>query len=149
MRGNSVIHLHPVVQGQHVTAFVVCNRCLPVRQSAGHLLQRQRGPVGGTVTLPLRLYWSPPGRVFDLDDPLMLRSMHQVVLGEAIRAEELTGYLNRDMLLGSNRIGRDGTRWLVHGMGVLILFPSQETPASSSKSIGCRRSRNSALAMIA
>lgn len=58
-----------------------------------------RGPAGGAVTLPLRLYWSPPGRVFDLDDPFMLRSMYQVVLGEAIHAEELTGYLNRDRLL--------------------------------------------------
>ena len=58
-----------------------------------------RGPASGPVVLPLRLYWSPAGRVFDLDDPFMLRSMYQVVLGEAIRAEELTGYLNRDMLL--------------------------------------------------
>lgn len=58
-----------------------------------------RGPAGGAVTLPLRLYWSPAGRVFDLDDPFALRSMYQVVLGEAIRAGELTGYLNRDTLL--------------------------------------------------
>lgn len=58
-----------------------------------------RGPASGMVTLPLRLYWSPPGRVFDLDDPFMLRSMYQVVLGEAIRSEELTGYLNRDRLV--------------------------------------------------
>ena len=58
-----------------------------------------RGPAGGQVTLPLRLFWSPPGRVFDLDDPFMVRSMYQVVLGEAVRAEELTGYLNGDKLL--------------------------------------------------
>jgi hypothetical protein len=58
-----------------------------------------RGPASGPVTLPLRLYWSPAGRVFDLDDPFMLRSMYQVVLGEAVHAEELTGYLNRDLLL--------------------------------------------------
>jgi hypothetical protein len=58
-----------------------------------------RGPVGGTVTLPLRLFWSPPGRAFDLDDPFMLRSVYQIVLGEAIRAEELTTYLNRDTLV--------------------------------------------------
>jgi hypothetical protein len=58
-----------------------------------------RGPASGEVMLPLRLFWSPPGRVFDLDDPFMLRSMYQVVLGEAIRAEELTGYLNGDLLL--------------------------------------------------
>jgi hypothetical protein len=58
-----------------------------------------RGPASGTLTLPLRLHWSPPGRVFNLDDPFTLRSMYQVVLGEAIRAEELTSYLNRDRLL--------------------------------------------------
>ena len=58
-----------------------------------------RGPAGGMLVLPLRLYWSPPGRVFDLDDPFMLRSVYQVVLGEAIRAGELTGNLNRDKLV--------------------------------------------------
>jgi hypothetical protein len=58
-----------------------------------------RGPASGSVTLPLRLYWSPAGRVFDLDDSFMLRSMYQVVLGEAIHAQELTDYLNRDTLL--------------------------------------------------
>ena len=58
-----------------------------------------RGPAGGSVTLPLRLYWSPADRVFDLDDPFTLRSMYQVVLGEAIHAEELTGYLNHDTLV--------------------------------------------------
>lgn len=60
-----------------------------------------RGPASGAVTLPLRLYWSPAGRVFDLDDPVALRSMYQVVLGEAIHAEELTEYLNRDTLLAA------------------------------------------------
>ncbi|MGH3220516.1 MAG: hypothetical protein ACRDPY_17750 [Streptosporangiaceae bacterium] len=58
-----------------------------------------RGPAHGTVMLPLRLYWSPPGRVFDLDQPFMLQAMYQIVLGEAIRPEELTSYLNADMLV--------------------------------------------------
>jgi DNA invertase Pin-like site-specific DNA recombinase len=58
-----------------------------------------RGPAGGTVTLPLRLYWSPPGRVFDLDDAFMLRSLYQTVLGEAARPEDLTSYLDRDTLI--------------------------------------------------
>ena len=57
------------------------------------------GPASGAAVLPLRLYWSPAGRVFDLDDPFTLRSMYQVVLGEAIHAEELTGYLNHATLL--------------------------------------------------
>jgi DNA invertase Pin-like site-specific DNA recombinase len=60
-----------------------------------------RGPAHGTVTLPLRLYWSPPGRVFDLDDPFTLRSMYQVVLGEAARPEDLTSYLDRDTLVAA------------------------------------------------
>jgi len=58
-----------------------------------------RGPSRGTVTLPLRLYWSPPGRVFDLDDPDMLQAMYEFVLGEAIRQEELAAYLNGDRLV--------------------------------------------------
>jgi hypothetical protein len=57
-----------------------------------------RGPAHGTVELPLRLFWSSPDRSFDLDDPDMLRSMYETVLGEAIRAEELTTYLNSDKL---------------------------------------------------
>jgi DNA invertase Pin-like site-specific DNA recombinase len=57
------------------------------------------GPASGTVTLPLRLYWSPPGRVFDLDDAFMLRSLYQTVLGEAARPEDLTSYLDRDTLI--------------------------------------------------
>jgi len=58
-----------------------------------------RGPAHGPVTLPLRLYWSPPGRVFDLDDPYLLRSMYQTVLGEAARPEDLTSHLDRDTLI--------------------------------------------------
>jgi DNA invertase Pin-like site-specific DNA recombinase len=58
-----------------------------------------RGPARGTITLPLRLYWSPPGRVFDLDDPYQLRSMYQTVLGEAARPEDLTSHLDRDTLI--------------------------------------------------
>jgi hypothetical protein len=40
------------------------------------------GAVHGTVVLPLRLYWSPAGRAFDLDDPYMLRTVYEVVLQE-------------------------------------------------------------------
>jgi hypothetical protein len=58
-----------------------------------------RGPARGPVTLPLRLYWSPPGRVFDLDDPYQLRSMYQTVLGEAARPEDLTSHLDRGTLI--------------------------------------------------
>jgi len=57
-----------------------------------------RGPARGTVVLPLRLYWSPPGRVFDLGKPHSLQAMYQFVLGEADNAEDLTAYLNADLL---------------------------------------------------
>jgi hypothetical protein len=58
-----------------------------------------RGPVRGEVTLPLRLFWSPPGRVFDLDDPDMLRAMYEIVLGQAICEEELAEHLNGECLV--------------------------------------------------
>lgn len=58
-----------------------------------------RGPVRGTVTLPLRLFWSSPDRDWNLDDPDMLRSMYQKVLREAVRADELTTYLNGGKLV--------------------------------------------------
>ena len=57
-----------------------------------------RGPAGGTVVLPLRLYWSPPGRVFDLAKPHSLQAMYQFVLGEADNADDLTAYLNAGLL---------------------------------------------------
>lgn len=58
-----------------------------------------RGPAEGTVELPLRLFWSATDRTFDLSDPRILRSMYQKVLREAIRADELTAYLNGGRLI--------------------------------------------------
>ena len=58
-----------------------------------------RGPVRGTVELPLRLFWSSPDRTFDLDKPFMRRWFYQTVLREASRPEDLTGYLDRDLLI--------------------------------------------------
>jgi hypothetical protein len=60
-----------------------------------------RGPAGGTVELPLRLFWSSPDRTFDLDSPTILRWMYETVLREAVRAEELTGFLNGDTLVAT------------------------------------------------
>jgi hypothetical protein len=57
-----------------------------------------QGPVSGTVTLPLRLFWSPAGRVWNLDSPEMLQAMYERVLGQAIRQEELAAYMNGEML---------------------------------------------------
>ena len=58
-----------------------------------------QGPTGGTVELPLRLFWSAPDRTFDLSDPDMLRSMYEKVLREAIRPGELTRFLNGGTLV--------------------------------------------------
>jgi hypothetical protein len=59
-----------------------------------------RGPAHGTVTLPLRLFWSPPGRVWNLDNPGSAQAMYEHVLGQAIREEELATWLNGEMLAG-------------------------------------------------
>jgi hypothetical protein len=58
-----------------------------------------RGPSRGTVELPLRLYWSGPSPVFDLDVPYLRRWLYQIVLREANRPEDLTSYLDRDTLI--------------------------------------------------
>jgi hypothetical protein len=80
-------------------------------------LAELQGPSGGTVELPLRLFWSAADRRFDLSDPDMLRSMYEKVLREAIRTEDLTRFLNggtlrdvwRDLFLPpgcATRLGR-------------------------------------------
>jgi hypothetical protein len=58
-----------------------------------------RGPAEGVAELPLRLFWSAADRTFDLGDTDMLRSMYEKVLRAAIRADELTTYLNAGRLI--------------------------------------------------
>ncbi len=58
-----------------------------------------RGPSRGTVVLPLRLYWSGPSPDFDLQAPHLRRWLYEIVLREASRPEDLTGYLDRDTLI--------------------------------------------------
>jgi hypothetical protein len=58
-----------------------------------------RGPVHGAVTLPLWLYWSGPSPAFDLDAPFMRRWLYEIVLREAASPQDLTTYLNADMLI--------------------------------------------------
>jgi hypothetical protein len=58
-----------------------------------------RGPAEGTVELPLRLYWSGPSPAFDLAKPFMRRWLYEIVLREAGRPEDLTSYLDRDILI--------------------------------------------------
>lgn len=57
-----------------------------------------RGPVQGTVELPIWLFWSSADHTFDLSKPFMLRSMYETVLREAARPEDLTTYLNGETL---------------------------------------------------
>lgn len=58
-----------------------------------------RGPVEGTVELPVWLFWSGPDHTFDLGKPFMLRSVYETVLREASRPEDLTSYVNGDTLV--------------------------------------------------
>ncbi len=58
-----------------------------------------RGPTEGTVELPLWLFWSAPGHVFDLGDQDMRLWFYQTVLREASRPGDLTTYLDGDMLI--------------------------------------------------
>ncbi|HTR90872.1 MAG TPA: recombinase family protein [Trebonia sp.] len=53
-----------------------------------------RGPVEGSVELPLRLFWSLPDHRFELSDPDTRLWYYQTVLREASRAEDLTDYLD-------------------------------------------------------
>jgi prevent-host-death family protein len=57
------------------------------------------GPDHGVVELPLRLFWSAPDRTFDLDEPSMLRALYETVLREASRPQDLTTYLNGEILV--------------------------------------------------
>jgi hypothetical protein len=65
---------------------------------AAHLTDLH-GPTEGTVKLPLWLFWSSPGHVFDLSDRDMRLWMYQTVLREAGRPEDLTEYLDGDTLI--------------------------------------------------
>jgi hypothetical protein len=58
-----------------------------------------RGPIKGTVELPLWLFWSCPGHTFDLGDRDMRRWLYETVLREASRPEDLTAYLDGDTLM--------------------------------------------------
>ncbi len=60
-----------------------------------------QGPDRGVVELPLRLFWSAPGHAFDMDQPSMRQAMYEAVLREASRPEDLTSYLNGDLLVAT------------------------------------------------
>jgi hypothetical protein len=63
------------------------------------VLASLRGPMQGTVELPLWLYWSGPSPAFDLGKPFMRRWLYEIVLREASQAEDLTSYLAAGTLI--------------------------------------------------
>lgn len=58
-----------------------------------------RGPVTGTVELPLRLFWSGTSRTFDVGDPGTRQWLYETVLQEASRPEDLTDFLDGETLV--------------------------------------------------
>jgi hypothetical protein len=53
-----------------------------------------RGPVTGTVELPLRLFWSGSDRRFDVGNPGTRQWVYETVLREAVTPDELATFLN-------------------------------------------------------
>ncbi|MEO3777564.1 hypothetical protein ABGB16_12105 [Micromonospora sp. B11E3] len=61
-------------------------------------LHELRGPTGGVVELPHRLFWQPDRHV-DLDIPGLLAWMYETVLTEAVRPDELRTWLHGPTLV--------------------------------------------------
>lgn len=57
-----------------------------------------RGPASGLVGLPQRLFWSGPGRVFDLADPDQALEMYEAVFDAARSEADLTEFINGELL---------------------------------------------------
>ena len=55
------------------------------------------GPAGGQVTLDRALDWSGDS-TYDLDDPGDLQVMYQAVLNQAVTVDDLSRWLNADIL---------------------------------------------------
>jgi len=58
-----------------------------------------RGPAGGKILLPSRLFPDAAGTVADLDEPALLAEVYQTVLTEAGGAHDLTAHLNGPRLI--------------------------------------------------
>ncbi|MBO0805167.1 MAG: hypothetical protein J2P25_19085 [Nocardiopsaceae bacterium] len=57
-----------------------------------------RGPADGLVELPQRLFWSGPGRAFDLADPDQALEMYEAVFNAARCEADLAEYVNGELL---------------------------------------------------
>lgn len=58
-----------------------------------------RGPAGGKVLLPSRLFPDAAGTVIDLDEPALLAEFYEAVLTEAPGAHDLAVHLNGPRLI--------------------------------------------------
>jgi hypothetical protein len=56
------------------------------------------GPASGLVELPQRLFWSGPGRVFDLADEDQALEMYEAVFDAARSETDLAEYFNAGLL---------------------------------------------------
>jgi hypothetical protein len=61
-------------------------------------LAELRGPASGLVELPQRLFWSGPGRVFDLADPDQALEMYEAVFDAARSEADLAEFVNGELL---------------------------------------------------
>ncbi|HWG01943.1 MAG TPA: hypothetical protein VG164_08870 [Trebonia sp.] len=62
-------------------------------------LAELRGPDSGQVTLPQRLFWSGPGRTFDIADTDQVLEMYEAVFDAARSAADLGEYVNTGLLI--------------------------------------------------
>lgn len=58
-----------------------------------------RGPAGGFVELPVRLYWSAGSRRFDLSSPHEAADLYESVLDAAASRSDIVRYLNPSLLI--------------------------------------------------
>ena len=62
-----------------------------------HTLAELAGPASGHVALPRELQWT--GRThYDLDDPSDVAVFYERILVDAVRADDIVGLLNTDLL---------------------------------------------------
>jgi hypothetical protein len=57
-----------------------------------------RGPDSGQVELPQRLFWSGPGRTFDIADADQVLEMYEAVFDAARSAADFAEYVNAELL---------------------------------------------------
>jgi hypothetical protein len=61
-------------------------------------LRDLHGPAHGVVELPVRVDWTPH-RVYDLSRVSSIRSLYETVLRSAVRVDDVTAFVNRDLLV--------------------------------------------------